>query len=168
MRGKLTPDVRTAITELGRFFRNICSRTLKVDALLKMEADIALILCKLESLYPPSFFDVMVHLAVHLPREALVASPVQYRWMYPIERFLGKLKRSVGNKARSEGPIAESYIDNVWYTFCSIYFHGVDTRFTKLDRNYEGGKMGVSSTFTVFSQKVHPIGAQGGYDLCGR
>ena len=88
--------------------------------------------------------------------------------MYPIERFLGKLKRSVGNKARPEGSIAESYIHNEWHTFCSMYFRGVDTRFKRPDRNYEGGQMGVLSAFTVFSQKVRPIGAQGGYDLCGR
>lgn len=47
-----------------------------------------LILCKLEKIFPPAFFDVMVHLAVHLPREAMLAGPVQYRWMYPIERYL--------------------------------------------------------------------------------
>jgi hypothetical protein len=28
----------------------------------------------------------MVHLAVHLPDEALLRGPVQYGWMYPIER----------------------------------------------------------------------------------
>lgn len=51
-----------------------------------MEKDIAVILCKLEEIFPPAFFDVMVHLAVHLPREAILGGPVQYRWMYPIER----------------------------------------------------------------------------------
>ncbi|XXG85477.1 hypothetical protein AAC387_Pa11g0549 [Persea americana] len=25
----------------------------------------------------------------HLPREAMLAGPMQYRWMYPFERFLG-------------------------------------------------------------------------------
>ena len=88
--------------------------------------------------------------------------------MYPIEQFLKKLKRSVGNKAHPEGSIVESYIDNEWHTFCSMYFHGADTRFTRPDRNYEGGReMGVSSTFTEFSQTIRPIVAQGGYDLCG-
>lgn len=46
-----------------------------------------LILCKLEKIFPPAFFDIMVHLAVHLPREAKLVGPVGYRWMYPIERY---------------------------------------------------------------------------------
>ena len=30
----------------------------------------------------------MVHLPIHLTSEAKVAGPVQYRWMYPIERYV--------------------------------------------------------------------------------
>uniref|UniRef100_A0A2N9GD45 DUF4218 domain-containing protein n=1 Tax=Fagus sylvatica TaxID=28930 RepID=A0A2N9GD45_FAGSY len=47
------------------------------------EDRIVLILCKFEMFFPPAFFDVMVHIAVHLPREAILGGPVQYRWMYP-------------------------------------------------------------------------------------
>ena len=38
----------------------------------KLKWDIPLILCKLEKIFPPAFFDVMVHLAVHVPNEALL------------------------------------------------------------------------------------------------
>ncbi|KAJ4961895.1 hypothetical protein NE237_021805 [Protea cynaroides] len=34
----------------------------------------------MEWLFPPSFFDVMVHLNIHLTHEASLAGPVQYRW----------------------------------------------------------------------------------------
>ena len=54
--------------------------------LQKLEGRILLILCKLKKYFPPAFFDVMVNLAVHLPQEAILGGPVQYRWMYPIER----------------------------------------------------------------------------------
>ena len=68
----------------------------------------------------------------------------------------------MGNKTRPEGSIVKSYIDNEWHTFCSMYFLGADTRFTRPDRNYEGGReMRVALTFTVFSQIVRPIGSQG-------
>ncbi|KAK7278025.1 hypothetical protein RJT34_23046 [Clitoria ternatea] len=30
----------------------------------------------------------MEHLPIHLPYEARIGGPVQYRWMYPFERFL--------------------------------------------------------------------------------
>ena len=61
-----------------------------------MKDDIVMILCKLEMIFLPAFFDIMVHVAVHLPREAELARPVHYRWMYPTERFMGKLKRLYG------------------------------------------------------------------------
>ncbi|XXG54137.1 hypothetical protein AAC387_Pa03g2094 [Persea americana] len=47
----------------------------------------------------------MVHLPIHLAREAILGGPVQYRWMYPIERYLYTLKRYVSNKAFPEGSI---------------------------------------------------------------
>ena len=52
------------------------------------EPDAAEIICKLERIFPPSFFDSMEHLAIHLPYEAQVGGPVQYRWMYPFERYV--------------------------------------------------------------------------------
>ena len=41
----------------------------------------------------------MMHLPIHLAYEAKVASPMQYRWMYPIKRHLYTLKGYVRNKA---------------------------------------------------------------------
>jgi len=38
------------------------------------------------------FFDVMEHLPIHLPYEAELGGPVQYRWIYPFERVFKKLK----------------------------------------------------------------------------
>ena len=78
--------------ELCLFFKDLCSRTLKLDVLNQMKEDIVVILCKMEMIFPPAFFDIMVHLALHLLREVELAGPVQFRWMYPIETFLGKLK----------------------------------------------------------------------------
>jgi len=53
----------------------------------RLESEIPIILCKLERIFPPSFFDCMEHLPVHLAYEARIAGPVQYRWMYPFERY---------------------------------------------------------------------------------
>lgn len=62
-------------------------------------------LCNLEKIFPPAFFDVMEHLPVHLPDEAALGGPVQYRWMYPFERYMYHLKKKVKNKARIGGSI---------------------------------------------------------------
>ena len=86
LRGFAHKDISIVLFELSNFFQNLCSKTLKRSELEKLEEHIVLILCKLERFFPPAFFDVMVHLAVHLPREAILGGPVQYRWMYPIKR----------------------------------------------------------------------------------
>lgn len=85
----LLPDtVWEALTELSLFFKDLCCPVLNVEDVRRMESEIPIIICKLERIFPPSFFDVMEHLPVHLPYEARVAGPVQYRWMYPFERYI--------------------------------------------------------------------------------
>src|SRR5436189_4560277 len=64
----------------------------------------------------------MEHLPVHLVYEARICGPVQYRWMYPFERFLKNLKDKVGNKARVEASICEAYLTKEMTTFASYYF----------------------------------------------
>lgn len=86
VRGNLRQDIGTTLVELGTFFRSLCCKTLDVDKLRKLERDIIIILCKLEQIYPPAFFDICVHLAIHLPEEAMLTGPVSNSWMYPIER----------------------------------------------------------------------------------
>jgi hypothetical protein len=99
MRGLLDKDIYEAIDDLGKFFRELCSKVVNKDVLAEMKHEIPIILLKLEKIFPPAFFDVMVHLAIHLPEEVLLRDPVQYGWMYPIERRLCTLKRYVRNRA---------------------------------------------------------------------
>ena len=68
--------MRQPITDLCLFFRELTATTLNENDLIRMDKDIAVILCKLEHIFPPSFFDSMEHLFVHLAYEARIASPV--------------------------------------------------------------------------------------------
>jgi hypothetical protein len=88
IKGLLPKDARDPLIELSLFFGDLCSKELKIDELDRLENNIAVTLCKLERIFPPSFFDVMVHLPIHLANEAKLGGPVQYRWMFPIERFV--------------------------------------------------------------------------------
>ena len=74
------------LIKLACFFREICSKTLTILDIVAVEADIAVTLCELEKIFPPSFFTVMEHLVMHLAAEAKIGDPVHYCWMYPIER----------------------------------------------------------------------------------
>ncbi|XP_029128330.1 uncharacterized protein LOC114916203 [Cajanus cajan] len=82
----LPVHVLNPLIEVSNFFKDLCSTTLREDDLSKMEKNIPIILCKLERIFPPGFFDSMEHLPVHLAYEAKLGGPVQYRWMYPFER----------------------------------------------------------------------------------
>lgn len=74
-----------AITELNIFFKELCSKTLRVDVLDQLSAQIPITLSKLEKNISTSIFNVMIHLVIHLSREAKIIGLVQNRWMYPIE-----------------------------------------------------------------------------------
>jgi hypothetical protein len=67
-------------------------------------------------------FNAMQHLLIHLPYKTKVGVPVQYRWMYHIERVLRYLKPIVGNRARVEGCIAETFTLKEVAYFSSVYF----------------------------------------------
>ncbi|CAL8118566.1 unnamed protein product [Prunus armeniaca] len=72
-------------------------------------------------IFPPAIFTSMIHVMVHLPEEAIFAGPVNYRWMYPIERLLGELKKSVRNRVKLEGSIIEAWVQYEALTFCGMY-----------------------------------------------
>ncbi|KAL0416609.1 UNVERIFIED_CONTAM: hypothetical protein Slati_3492800 [Sesamum latifolium] len=118
----LLESVWGALTEVSLLFQILCSTTLDVNKVQELEDTVPIIMCNLEKIFPPSFFDSMVHLIVHLPYEALVGGPVQYRWMYPFERFLRGLKMKVKNKAHVEASIVEAYLVEEIGLFCSQYF----------------------------------------------
>ncbi|GKA05353.1 reverse transcriptase domain-containing protein, partial [Tanacetum coccineum] len=95
------------------------------------------ILCNLELIYPPAFFDIMIHLVIHLPLEAIFSGPIRPRWMYPFKRYMKKLKNYVRNKAKPEGSIAEGYVAEEALTFSSHYFRDVTMKFNYPDRNVD-------------------------------
>ncbi|WMV09569.1 hypothetical protein MTR67_002954 [Solanum verrucosum] len=117
----LSKEVCEPLIELSIFFSVLGSKELKIDNLNHIEAQIPITLCKLEKVFPPSFFDVMVHLPIHLASEAMIAGPIHYRWMYPVERWLYFLKSLIGNRACPEGSIAEGYIAIECMTLCSRF-----------------------------------------------
>jgi len=67
IRGILPKNVRHIITRLCSFFSSICC---KVIDPLKLD-ELVVILCELEMFFPPSFFDIMVHLIMHLVSEVI-------------------------------------------------------------------------------------------------
>jgi hypothetical protein len=80
-------DVMKIVVQLSNFFKKLCSKVIDADELVKLQESIVMTLCDMERLFLPSFFTVSVHLMVHLVEEVKLGGPVQYRWMYPMERY---------------------------------------------------------------------------------
>ena len=92
----------------------------------------------------------MMHLPIHLVGEAMISGPVRYRWMYPIEIYLQTLKKYVLNLAHPEGSIVEGYLADECLTFCSRYFHGIETQFNRVERNWDGDNLQPYEDFPFF------------------
>ncbi|XP_023639601.1 uncharacterized protein LOC111830945 [Capsella rubella] len=143
----LPTHVHEAIAGIGAFFRDLCTRTLSWDGIQQLDDNIPVLICNLEKIFPPSFFDVMEHLPIHLPHEAALGGPVQFRWMYPFERFMKSLKGKAKNLARVEGSIVAGSLTEETSHFTSYYFSpSVRTKKTRL-RRYDDG--GVAQTYNV-------------------
>ncbi|CAN6568406.1 unnamed protein product [Malus baccata var. baccata] len=153
IRAVLPKSVTMILLELSAIFRQLCSKKESEESFKQLNSRIALTLCQLEKIFPPAFFDVMMHLPVHLADEAAIAGPVPYRWMYPIERYLQTLKRYVRNMGHPEGSIAEAYLVDECLSFCSLYLRDVESRRTRRGRNEDGIGRGVSGGLSIFHSK---------------
>ena len=81
-------QVTKILIKLAYYFKAICSKVIDVNELDKIQQRIVLMLCHMEMTFLLSFFTIMIHLMVHLVEEIKLGGPVQYRWMYPIERYV--------------------------------------------------------------------------------
>ena len=126
-RSLLSDDVYETVVKLSNFFRLLCQKKLDRETLADLHEDIILILCKLETIFPHAFFDIMVHLPVHLALEAVLGGPVQYRWMYPVEQYMRTLKTFLRNKNHPEASICESYLLHESMSLCARYLEANET-----------------------------------------
>ncbi|RYR15719.1 hypothetical protein Ahy_B04g072635 [Arachis hypogaea] len=78
--------------------------------------------------------------------------------MYPIERYLGRLKQYVRNRAAPEGSIAEGYLSDEILTFCSRYLDNVESRINRPlrvdDRPSENATNNATSMFPLIGKAV--------------
>ncbi|XP_050222148.1 uncharacterized protein LOC126672242 [Mercurialis annua] len=143
LRELLPPEVWEPLTELSINFRELTATSLKKADLERLDLDIPKILCKLEHIFPPSFFNSMEHLPVHLP-------------------YLRKLKNKVSNKGRVEGSISSGYLLEETAKFASFYFTDGDPMLPcRIQRN-EVCDMDVDDDvdrLSIFKPNGRPVGA---------
>ena len=84
--GFLLDNVWCCLAELSFFYRQLCAKELRKDVVYSLEENVVVLLCKIEKIFPPGFFNVMQHLIIHLPYEARLGGPFLARWCYPYDR----------------------------------------------------------------------------------
>jgi hypothetical protein len=70
VRGYVPEHVWLALSELSYFFRQFCAKELSRTVVADLERLAHVLLCKLEKIFSPGFFNPMQHLIIHLPYEA--------------------------------------------------------------------------------------------------
>ena len=144
-------------------FKQLCTSTVNVSDMVEAQKQLVLILCKLERIFPPAFFDIMIHLVLHLLEEAILGGPVYIRWMYPFKRYLKRLKDYVRNAVKPEGSISKGYVVDEALIFFSRYFDDVETRFNRPDRNDDG--IHPTRQLSIFESQCKLLGKQSYMEL---
>ncbi|KAK1663154.1 hypothetical protein QYE76_051313 [Lolium multiflorum] len=75
MRGIMDDHVRETLFGLCNFFDVISRKSIGVKQLNRLQEEIVEILCELEIYFPPAFFDIMVHLLVHVVDDIVQTNP---------------------------------------------------------------------------------------------
>jgi hypothetical protein len=86
VRRVLHKEVCAVLIHLSNFFKKLYSPLIETSDMERLQPEIAEILSLLETMFPPSFFTINVHLMVHLPAQARMAGPIQFQSMWPVER----------------------------------------------------------------------------------
>ncbi|KAL0439380.1 UNVERIFIED_CONTAM: hypothetical protein Slati_2421000 [Sesamum latifolium] len=102
----------SALTEVSLLFQSIYSTTLDVHKLHELENTVAIILCNLEKIFPPGFFDLMEHLIVHLPYEARASGAPKKRWLTRPERHI--IEMYILTNYEVVTPYYESYLNELY------------------------------------------------------
>ncbi|XP_072078255.1 uncharacterized protein [Arachis hypogaea] len=166
LRNALPLQVSSVLADLSSFFRRLCSKSIDPQQLPLLQSHVVHTLCRMETIFPPSFFTVMVHLTVHLVEEVRLGGPVHYRWMYPIERYLCRLKQYVRNRSQPEGSIAEGYLSEEILVFCSRYLDSVESRINRPSRvDDRPREVMPDESATMFPEVGKAVGAASFYTL---
>ena len=137
IKGLLDVKVRKAIISLCHFFNDLCSKVVDVTKLNKLQNDIVVTLCLLEKYFPPLFFDVMIHLMVHLVQQVRLCGPIYFLC--------------------GESCIAACYVVEEAFEFCSNYIQhmkSIGNPHERVDERICTGKALSKGTVTSVDAKI--------------
>jgi len=113
--------VKKVITCLGYFFNILTQKVIDEAELPDLKQFIAETLCQLEICFPPSFFDIMTHLMMHMVDQIQELGPVYLHQMWTYEWFMSTLNRYVLKHAYPKSSMVEAYTTNEAINCCTKY-----------------------------------------------
>jgi hypothetical protein len=66
-RGYFNANLWKIFAELNYFYRQICAKQVSKAVMQRIEKKITVLVCKMEKIFLPEWFNAMQHLLVHLP-----------------------------------------------------------------------------------------------------
>ena len=144
LRGVLPVNVRKAIVKLCAFLNAISQKVINPEDLDRLQNDVVECLVSFEMIFPPSFFNIMTHLLVHVVKEIRILGPVFLHNMFPFERYFAVLKKYVRSRARPEGCIAKGYETEEVIEFCVDFIE--DLKPIGLPESHHEGRLGGKGT----------------------
>ena len=103
-------------------------------------------MAQLEMCFPPSFFDIMPHLMVHMVPQMQALGPMYLHQMWTYERFISILNRYVLNRAHPEGSIIEGYSTEEVIECCQDYLKEHDKKAIGLPVSRHVGRLAGKGT----------------------
>ena len=159
LRGYIPEDEWLVMAELSYFFRVLCAKELSPIVIEEMEKLAPELICKLEKIFPPGFFNPMQHMILHLPTEARLGGPVQNRWCYATERMQKTLRAKCKNKRRIEASMAEAFVVEEAANFVTAHYAATNYSLHNPKPRYNtGDPERHESKFKLFKGSLAPCG----------
>jgi len=109
-----------AIMSLCSFFHAISQKVIDEQSLEDLEKNMCEMMCVLEAYFPPTFFDISIHLIVHLVKEIRYLGPMFLHHMYPYERFMSTLNRYAKSQVHPREAWCSAILLRRWSTCASV------------------------------------------------
>jgi len=103
------------------YFNCITQKVIDEAELPGLKQFIAETLCQLEMCFPPSFFNIMPHLMMHMVDQIQELDRIYLHQMWTYERFMSTLDRYILNHAYLEGSMIAAYTTEEAVNCCTKY-----------------------------------------------
>jgi hypothetical protein len=117
----LPEKVHMTIMGMCFFFNATSQKVIYETKLDVMEQKLFKTMCLFEAYFPPSFFDVSVHLVAHLIKEIRYVGPLFLHHMYPYETFMSTLNKYSKSHIHPKERMAEGYSCEEVVDWCLVF-----------------------------------------------